>query len=202
MCCKNTKFISFGLFQLKLIQKQKCTLTHTHGKISIKWIIVLFCFPFVSEAVKSWIRSCAFLSHAHTKSTQCAALNMATRQTASWQSGSYPALVPHPVLLFLEEGWTGDPPPRLVLLLLCQSQLQIIIHLCLQATELGNFSSLSSTSVTFSKPFCSLRPSSSLSGSPVRTKHTHSGQSTNSSSCLHLQFIFPLTRQRKCLPPR
>lgn len=93
-------------------------------------------------------------------------------------------------------------PPRLVLLLLCQSQLQIIIHLCLQATELGNFSSLSSTSVTFSKPFCSLRPSSSLSGSPVRTKHTHSGQSTNSSSCLHLQFIFPLTRQRKCLPPR
>ena len=52
------------------------------------------------------------------KSSQCAALNLKTQERASWQLGSYPALVPHPVLLLVEEDRTGGPPPVMVPLLL------------------------------------------------------------------------------------
>lgn len=45
--------------------------------------------------------------HMHTH-TVC--MQQWSKQRASRLPGSYPALVPHPVLLLLEEGWTGGSP--------------------------------------------------------------------------------------------
>lgn len=128
------------------------------------------------------------------------ALNMKTQQTASCQSGTYPGLVPHPVWCCWKKAELVVAP-KLLLHLLCQTpRLQLLIHLCLQSTELGNFFCLShdshfSLSLT---PFPRLFSSSS--GFPVRRQHTRSGQ--NDSSCLYLQLIFPLTGQSKCLSLR
>lgn len=132
--------------------------------------------------------------NAHTYTHAC----MQTRNTEHW--GSQVLTLPWYLILsyccWRKAGlWV---PLWVVLLLPCQTEyLAVTSHpplptgdrtswLCYSPSlHLGHF--LSALSLSSS--------SSSSSGSPVRTKHIRSGQSTNSAPCLHLQFILPLTGQ-------
>lgn len=88
-------------------------------------------------------------------------------------------------------------PPRLVLLLPCQTgSLTVTSHPPLpMGDRIRKLILFSLPNVNHFLSALSPRPSSPSSGSPVRTKHTFSGQNTNNPSCLYLQFIFPLTGQ-------
>lgn len=161
------------------------------------------CFPGTDETVLDLLRKKVFSTWGCSEvkltpvgwSQQAAA---GARVTASFKRivGTYPALVPHPVLVSLQEVQTSGPPPTVSDRILSCDFSSVVY---LKATQSPQ-SLLCPRSLflffTFSFPSCpspqrsSSSPSDLLWGGSI---HARAKTPTASPPCLHLQFVSTLT---------
>lgn len=110
---------------------------------------------------------------------------------------SYPGLVPHPVLLFLEEGWTGDSPSGR-----CSSSCVRLLALH-PPLPMGNTAVRQLIFSPVSHFLCAFVSvvTSSLLVTLLPCVDKANALTPDSSPCLYLQFILPMTGQSRWPPP-